>query len=315
MTYPQRLTSNSSSADDTAAVDHTLVDALSFWAEQVESSRLQSESAIVALSERFSGIVRRLDAALGRDNDSAGLRNVADDARLGEQDLQRVIEALRAISATRNALADEIRGLSSYLEELRRMAADVESIAFKTNMLSLNAAIEAAHAGDAGKGFAVVAHEVRSLSGAARETGKNITQKIALIRETLVRIGASNEQVQLRDQKQIEGSESHIKAVLARFTQHSSQLAELARRSHAESAAIKDEISESLMQLQFQDRVSQILSQVVGSMSELRAKAAECSSDAELRQLIERHVEQVRRSCSHKGLAKRPAAADDVTYF
>ena len=146
----------------------------------------------MSLSERFCGIAQRLDAALGRE-EGIGRQDVAAQMRDSERDLKLVMDALRAIQQSRDELANEIRGLAAYTEDVRSMASEVQSIAFQTNVLALNAAIEAAHAGERGKGFAVVAHEVRALSNAARDTGKRITQKITLINEALDKIGETNE--------------------------------------------------------------------------------------------------------------------------
>jgi hypothetical protein len=66
--------------------------------------------------------------------------------------------------------------------------------------------------------------------------------------------------------------------VLARFAQNSAELTDLASQSRAESAAIKDEVCGSLVQLQFQDRVSQILSHVVSSMERLSEQPNEPGS-------------------------------------
>ncbi|HEY4340383.1 MAG TPA: methyl-accepting chemotaxis protein [Steroidobacteraceae bacterium] len=307
------------SEQDPAVRTSALLEALPIWAKQVETSREQTEAAVVSLSARFSGIAQRLDAALGR-QESTDRQDVAAQMRESERDLKLVMDALRSIQQSRDELVNEIRGLAAYTEDVRGMASEVESIAFQTNVLALNAAIEAAHAGERGKGFAVVAHEVRALSNAARATGKRITQKVALISGALVKIGETNEKVAERDQREVETSEAKIGAVLDRFTQSTSQFAETAQRSMQQSRAIKDEVEESLVQLQFQDRVSQILAQVVASIGRMvvwaRSDAPAANADAHeqvTRMMGSYATEEQRRN--HQGLAVDAIAPQAVTFF
>lgn len=252
---------------------------LPILAKQVETSRGQMEQAITALTARFAGIVKKLETAVTTSQQTAvastGGESVVAMTDEGRRELAEVVEALKSIQRSRNALAEEIRGLAAYTNELRAMASEVELIAFQTNMLSLNAAIEAAHAGEAGKGFAVVAQEVRNLSNASRDTSKHITDKIAAIGKSLERVTGTNEQVAARDNKSVQQSEERIQRVLDRFGDLAARLSDSAECLRRESAGIKDEIAESLVQFQFQDRVSQILAHVERSMNQLRAHAAQ----------------------------------------
>jgi methyl-accepting chemotaxis protein len=135
-----------SQADD--AVRGTVyAEALPIWAKQIESAHRQTEEGVVALIARFEGIVNRLDKALGAASGDSGTKAIARDAEEGERHLAEVIQALKLIQQSRDALAQDIRALVNHTQELRKMSSDVESIAFQTNMLALNAAIEAAHAG------------------------------------------------------------------------------------------------------------------------------------------------------------------------
>ena len=295
---------------------------LPIWAKQIESARQQTEEAVVALSQRFEGIVNRLDRALGDAGGESNAKVIAEDAREGERHLAEVIQALKLIQQSRDALAEDIRALVNHTEQLRKMSSDVESIAFQTNMLALNAAIEAAHAGVAGKGFAVVAHEVRALSEAARDTGKRITGTVSLISSALVEIGTKNEKVTRRDQQSVADSQEHIRLVLERFNQRTTRLAASAQKSQQAGEAIKGEVCESLVQLQFQDRVGQILQHVAGSMRQVQSLPTAAALDGSAQEQVEQHMENMARTYTteeqrrlHQGLESQVIAPQEVTFF
>jgi methyl-accepting chemotaxis protein len=259
-----------------SAADTLCLGALPIFAKQIENARQQSEDAILALSTRFRGIVSSLDSAMAASEKGSGdggrdLRSAMDD---GKRELLKVIDALTAVRDSRAALIGEIRALNVYTVELAEMAKDVQMIAFKTNMLALNAAIEAAHAsGDTGRGFAVVASEVRQLSIASRDTGKTIGAKIGLISDALKSIVGANEQAVEREAAAVQDSEARISKVLGHFGGMTERLLQSAEEFRSDGEVIKDEVMESMVQLQFQDRVGQILSHVVRSMEELRQGA------------------------------------------
>lgn len=297
--------------DETATRDSAALQSVPIWARQIETARRQTEDAIVALTARFAGTVNRLEKMLGGQDQHAVSRQVQEATRENENDLTLVVDALKAIQKSRDELASEIRTLAGYTDELRKMASDVESIAFQTNMLALNAAIEAAHAGSAGQGFAVVAHEVRNLSTAARDTGKRIAQKVGAVSDALVQIGTSSERLSERDQKAVRASEDRIQSVLGRFAENAARLEHVAEESRAQSAQIKGEIGEALVQLQFQDRVGQILAHVVATMNDVgTAKGAREHMQNMMRSYT---TDEQRRN--HQGLATDTVAPQDVTFF
>jgi methyl-accepting chemotaxis protein len=209
----------------------------------------------------------------------------------------------------------------SHAEELRKMSSEVESIAFQTNMLALNAAIEAAHAGTVGKGFAVVAQEVRALSEAARNTGKRISGTVGIINTALVKIGTENERVSSRDEQAVTDSQQHIRTVLERFNQRTTNLAQAAQQSQRASEAIKNEVCESLVQLQFQDRVGQILQHVVDSMQQAE-ELPDTADSGSAQEHVQRHLDKMARTYTteeqrrlHRGLESQAIAPQEVTFF
>ena len=319
---PASVDSAEASPAEQAVRETVVSEALPIWEKQIESARRQSEDAVVALSARFEGIVNRLDRALGGAAADSGPKVIAEDAAEGQRHLAEVIQALKLIQQSRNALAQDIRVLVSHAEELRKMSSEVESIAFQTNMLALNAAIEAAHAGTVGKGFAVVAQEVRALSEKARSTGKRISGTVGIINTALVGIGTENERVSSRDQQAVEDSQEHIRTVLERFTQRTTDLAQAAQQSQRASEAIKNEVCESLVQLQFQDRVGQILQHVVDSMRQAEALPDTAGPDGSVEEHVQRHLDKMAQTYTtdeqrrlHRGLESQAVAPQEVTFF
>jgi methyl-accepting chemotaxis protein len=316
---PDSSGAGTAAAADAAAPNHH-AQALAIWAAQIDTSRQQMEEAVVALAGRFAAIVDRLDAALkmGLSGDGHG---ISLDAQRAEVDLLEVVNSLKAIQRSRQTLSQNVRSIVAYIGELRQMADEVGVIAFKTNLLALNAAIEAAHAGESGRGFAVVAHEVRALSDASRQTGRLITEKVGSISTTLEQIAATNESIAADDDQAIATAETKIREVLTRFRSRTEAMADAVDQANRQSSDIKEEVAHSLVQLQFQDRVSQILSHVASSMRELGAADATRSGEHS-DELARRSLETMAASYTtdeqrriHEGLEAQAVEPQQVTFF
>jgi methyl-accepting chemotaxis protein len=235
------------------------------WVSQIESARTQMESEITSLSSRFSAIVERLGASIEAvSSTSGGSGNSPLMEMLGEseRDLTAVTRSLREISDEKEKMLEGITALLTFTDRLKQMAADVAGIADQTNMLALNAAIEAARAGEAGRGFAVVADEVRKLSMMSKETGSRITETVDTIGQAIFNTVGAAQQAAVREQMALSSAEETIQHVLDGFRQSTGDLVESSNRLCQENTAIQSDVTESLIYLQFQDRVSQMLTHV-----------------------------------------------------
>lgn len=296
---------------------------LPVWSEQIELARGQTEDAITALAQRFVDINQRVANAVS--NSHAGDDGVLLDllARC-RGELDSITDALRAALSTKDALLDQVGTLARFTGELRESAQSVADIARMTNLVALNAAIEAARAGEAGRGFAVVAREVRQLSMLSGAAGKKIGDTIDVVNQAMTSTLQASQQYAQQDQQRLAGSTAIIERVVADFQTATTTLAATAQQMREESAAVGGELEQVLVTLQFQDRVSQILGQVRADMGKLGTRLA--AEGTPLRLDPQGWLDELARSYTapeqhgrHPGnraaLPAPPAGADEITFF
>ena len=237
------------------------------WKNHIESSREQMESAINALSERFGGIVDKLDVTLrtatqatdsveGHGTDLVGI------FRKSEADLRALISLQQTAMGNMEGMLAKVQGLDRFVAKLQDMAFDVARIAQQTNLLALNAAIEAARAGELGRGFAVVAKEFRMLSNQSGETGRKIAEKVKVISAAIVDTCTVVRESVVAEDHSLESVHATIDRVMADLRGVTDAFQSSSDLLQGESMSIQSEINAALVQLQFSDRVSQIMTQV-----------------------------------------------------
>jgi len=176
-TYTSAQESVQSNSQVTQSMQHT---------EQLSEQQINLSHTIINASNQ---ITQSLQAIVSNTDNVHQVNNEhLNFVKLSAGELSKLVEQVRLINEMLGSFSKTIAGLKENSENIRSILKMVEEFSDQTNLLALNAAIEAARAGEAGRGFAVVADEVRTLSvkvsDATRQISDFITQMNELVNET-----------------------------------------------------------------------------------------------------------------------------------
>jgi methyl-accepting chemotaxis protein len=210
--------------------------------------------------------------------ESANQSQQVDEAsRAGHQQLTQVVQGLETLSIQLSESHIAVEGVAKESEAINTITEVINGIAEQTNLLALNAAIEAARAGEQGRGFAVVADEVRTLASRTQasisEIGQTITSLQAKVKDTAMRMDQSH-QLGNRSAEQGEEANNQLTAIAQRIADLAVSVSSIASATEQQSA-VAEEVTRNLHQITDLAREGDIrATETVTSAKELTELAA-----------------------------------------
>jgi methyl-accepting chemotaxis protein len=161
-----------SASEELSVVTEDATRGLQQQSQEIEQAATAVNQMTAAVEEVASNAVATSEAS--RESDRI--------ARQGREQVRATVTAIEALANGVAGNAEEVGQLAQQVHDISKVLDVIGSIAEQTNLLALNAAIEAARAGEAGRGFAVVADEVRALAHRTQSSTQEIEQMIVAIR-------------------------------------------------------------------------------------------------------------------------------------
>lgn len=171
----QMIGTVASTVDQVAAAGEEMSSITMQTSQTIEEQRSQTEQVATAMNE-MTATVQEVAANISSTATAATEAN--EQTAEGNRVVQRTMDEIDALAKQIDISAQTINEVEKHSEAINSVLDVIKGIAEQTNLLALNAAIEAARAGEQGRGFAVVADEVRTLAGRTQESTEEINSMI-----------------------------------------------------------------------------------------------------------------------------------------
>lgn len=271
----------SASAEQSANATNQITLSIQEIATGSDQQVLQAESSTIATQEMSQSIKFIAESSTTVSNSSAAASKVAEE---GNEAVLKSIEQMDFIQKSVSTASSKIKELDTLSNDIGQILDVITTIAEQTNLLALNAAIEAARAGEAGKGFAVVADEVRKLAEESKDSANKITYLIKEIQanttEAVGFMDKGEEEVQSGIKLVNEAGEA-FERISSSVQQVTQQIQEVSNASKQLSSGT-EKVANSIENLATISKESAIASQNVAASSEEQlASMEEIASSAE----------------------------------
>ncbi|NQD59560.1 methyl-accepting chemotaxis protein, partial [Pseudomonas sp. CM25] len=215
---------------------------------EVGSQKEETEQVATAMQQMTATVH---DVARNAEQAAQAAQAADDKVGSGQQVVRQSMQRIEQLAAAAETASAGIDSLSAEIHTIGDVLAVIKSVAEQTNLLALNAAIEAARAGEQGRGFAVVADEVRALARRTRQSTEQIEALVASLRgnaqQSVAQIRGSTELVRLAvaDALHTESALGSIAAAVSLIQQMNQQIAAAAEQQ----SSVAEEISRSVTQI------------------------------------------------------------------
>ncbi|MQG96650.1 HAMP domain-containing protein [Pseudomonas sp. MN1F] len=215
---------------------------------EVGSQKEETEQVATAMQQMTATVH---DVARNAEEAAQAAQAADDKVDAGQRVVRESMQRIEQLATAADTASAGIDSLSAEIHTIGDVLEVIKSVAEQTNLLALNAAIEAARAGEQGRGFAVVADEVRALARRTRQSTEEIERLVASLRgnaqQSVAQIRGSTELVRLAvaDALQTESALGSIAVAVSLIQQMNQQIAAAAEQQ----SSVAEEISRSVTQI------------------------------------------------------------------